>query len=85
MAGVALSFGDRIMHACFEKFHLQGGMGIVAARAQRLIHGVIAVALLETRFIAVMTAKAERGLCFHQEVFLIRTVGEMAMDAPRCL
>jgi hypothetical protein len=83
MAGVALGFGHRIMNACLEKFHLQGGMGVVAARAQRLIDRVIAMALFESRFIAVMTAKAEGSLRLHQR-FFDQNCGRMAMDAFVC-
>lgn len=81
MTGIALGRDNRIVGARFQELCLQGGMGIVAARTRRLAHGIVAMRLFEGCFGAVMAAKAEGRLSLHQEVFLVRTVSEMARGA----
>ena len=49
--------------------------------ARSFAYRVIAMRLNKRSFGTVMAAKAERCFCFYQEVFLVRTVGEVAGGA----
>ena len=45
---------------------------------QGLIHGIISVSFFKRFLAAIMTAETERSFRFHQKIFLVRTVGEVA-------
>lgn len=47
VARIALSRDNGFMSAPFQEFRLNGGMRIMASRAERLVYGIIAVGLLK--------------------------------------
>ena len=59
-------------------------MGIMADSAGSLINGIVFVSLLKQVFAAVMATQAEGYLCLEQQIFLVRTVGEMASGTTLC-